>query len=213
MAAAEQPEEFERQAREQTVGEVTALLRALTAQSGADRKATYDQLITLVYEDLRRRAYWQVGREFQYQSLRATALVSEAYESMMDYQMPFESRQHFLNVASSAMRRLVIDRARRLSAEKRGSRQKAEPIQDHHAWEESNPDTVLAINEALAALRPEQVQLVELRYFGGLTIEETASAMNLEPETVKKRWQAIKLLLFDRLRSRDEDHRHGHHAG
>src|SRR5579883_2583708 len=160
MAAADSPD-LECRPQQQTVGEVTALLRSLTAQTGADRKETYDQLITLVYEDLRRRAYWQVGREFQWQSLRATALVSEAYESLMDYQMAFESRQHFLNVASSAMRRLVIDRARRLSAEKRGSRKQAEPIKEHHAFEENDPDTVLAINEAMASLRPEQVQLVE----------------------------------------------------
>jgi RNA polymerase sigma factor (TIGR02999 family) len=180
-------------------GEVTVLLQRLTSETGAERKRTYDELIGLVYEDLRRRAQAQVGREFQQQSLRATALVHEAYESMMDYKMPFEGRQHFLNVAASAMRRLLIDRARRLSAEKRGSRQSAEPLKEHHAVEDQDPETLLALDAALQSLRPEQVQLVELRYFAGLTMEETASAMGLQVETVKKRWQAIKLLLFDRL--------------
>lgn len=180
-------------------GEVTVLLQRLTSESGAARKRTYDELIGLVYEDLRRRAQAQVGREFDARSLRATALVHEAYESMLDYQMPFEGRQHFLNVAASAMRRLLIDRARRRAAEKRGSGQAAEPLKEHHAVEEQDPETLLALDAALSSLRPEQVQLVELRYFAGLTMEETAEAMGLQVETVKKRWQAIKLLLFDKL--------------
>lgn len=182
-------------------GEVTVLLQRLTSETGEKRKQTYDELIGLVYEDLRRRAYSQVGREFHVQSLRATALVHEAYESMLDYQMPFESRQHFLNVAAKAMRRLLIDRARRQSAEKRGSGQGPEPLKEYHAVEFQDPDTLLALDQALDSLRPEQVRLVELRYFAGLTVEETAQAMELEVETVKKRWQVIKLLLFDKLSS------------
>lgn len=183
-------------------GDVTLLLHRLSTEKGDDRKRTYDELIGMVYEDLRRRAYAQVGREFQWQSLRATALVHEAYESMLEYQMPFESRQHFLNVAAKAMRRLLIDRARRLSAEKRGSRQVAEPLKDNHAVDDQDPDTLIALDEALETLRPEQIRLVELRYFAGLTVEETASAMGLEVETVKKRWQTTRLVLFDKLASR-----------
>lgn len=185
-------------------GEVTVLLQRLGSATGAERKRTYDELIGMVYEDLRRRAYAQVGREFQWQSLRATALVHEAYEAMLGYQMPFENRQHFLNVAAKAMRRLLIDRARRLSAEKRGSRHAAEPLKDNQAVDEQDPDTLLAIDEALEGLRPEQVKLVELRYFAGLTVEETAAAMGLEVETVKKRWQTTRLLLYDRLNHRRE---------
>lgn len=181
-------------------GEVTALLQRLSSETGATRKRTYDELIGLVYEDLRRRAHAQVGREFSGHSLQATALVHEAYEAMIGYQMPFENRQHFLNVAAKAMRRLLIDRARRLSAEKRGSRKPAEEIKDHHALAEAqDPDTMIAIDEILSGLRPEQVQLIELRYFAGLTVEETATAMGLEIETVKKRWQTTRVILFDKL--------------
>lgn len=185
-----------------SAGEVTVLLQRLGSLTGAERKETYDELIAMVYEDLRRRAYAQVGREFQWKSLRATSLVHEVYEAMLGYQMPFESRQHFLNVAAKAMRRLLIDRARKLNAEKRGSGKAAEPVEDHHAVDTQDPETLIALDEALETLRPEQVRLVELRYFAGLTLEETAQAMGLEVETVKKRWQTTRLLLFDKLASR-----------
>ncbi|MBI4903215.1 MAG: sigma-70 family RNA polymerase sigma factor [Acidobacteria bacterium] len=184
-------------------GEVTVLLQRLSSEKGDDRKRTYDELIEMVYEDLRRRAYAQVGREYQMQSIRATALVHEAYESMLAYDMPFESRQHFLNVAAKAMRRLLIDRARRLSAGKRGSGQDAEPLKEHHAVDSQDPDTLIALDAAMETLRPEQIRLVELRYFAGLTVEETAEAMGLEVETVKKRWQVTRVLLYNKLASRN----------
>jgi RNA polymerase sigma factor (TIGR02999 family) len=185
-------------------GEITVLLAKLAHESGEARKATYDHLVALVYDDLRRRARHQMHAESDWNSLQPTALVHEAYERLLGYEMEFENRAHFLNVASTAMRRVLVDRARKRKAEKRRPFQSSIPLESDDVVRTlvSAPDALLDLDAAVNTLRPEQIRLVELRYFAGLTIEETAAAMGLQPETVKKRWQVIKTLLYDKLRDR-----------
>ncbi len=184
------------------VGEITILLSKLANESGNERKAIYDHLVTLLYEDLRRRARQQIGAGRDWNSLQPTALVHEAYERLLGYGMEFHNREHFLNVASTAMRRVVIDRARKLKAIKRRAFQSSVPLEGEDVVHTlvTAPEMLLDLDAAVTSLRPDQIRLVELRYFAGLTLEETAAAMGLQPETVKKRWQVIKTLLYDKLR-------------
>jgi RNA polymerase sigma factor (TIGR02999 family) len=185
-------------------GEITILLAKLAHENGDSRKATYNQLVALLYDDLRRRARHQIGAERDWNSLQPTALVHEAYQRLLGYEMEFQNRQHFLNVASTAMRRILIDRARKLKAAKRQTFQSSVPLEGDDVVRTlvSAPDALLDLDAAVSTLRPEQIRLVELRYFAGLTIEETAAAMALQPEAVKKRWQVIKTLLYDKLQNR-----------
>ena len=184
--------------------EITILLEQLSNENGTRRKAVYDRLVSLLYEDLRGRARQQMGGEVRWHTLRPTALVHEAYERLIGYNMRFENREHFLNVASTAMRRLLIDRARKAKAVKRGQGQVVSPLSDENAIHAlvEDPDMLLDLDEALKSLREDQIQLVELRFFSGLTFEETGEVMGLQPETVRKRWRVIKTLLHDKLRSR-----------
>jgi len=184
-------------------GDVTLLLRCLAGQEGAARKQSYDRLISLIYDDLRRRARQQMRHEWDWNTLQPTALVHEAYERLIHYDMGYENRDHFLNVAAAAMRRLLIDYARNKKSSKRGGDQERTLLDDGQtaicALQQS-PEQLIDLDNALEALRPEQVRLVELRYFVGLTMEETAAAMQIEVETLKKRWRVVKLLLYDRLK-------------
>lgn len=188
-------------------GDVTLLLRSLSDEDGAARKEAYDRLISLVYDELRRRARQQMRNGLDWKTLQPTALVHEAYARLIHYDMNYENRQHFLNVAASAMRRLLIDRARTRRSSKRGGGRQQTLLDDGQSIMpalEERPEELIDLDNALKELRPEQVKLVELRYFLGLTMEETAAAMNVELETLKKRWRVVKLLLYDRLE--------GHHA-
>jgi RNA polymerase sigma-70 factor, ECF subfamily len=184
-------------------GEITALLNRMAGESGEARKQTYDQLVMILYQDLRRRARLQVGHQLA-DSLQPTALVHEAYERLLNYQMSFHNREHFLNVAATAMRRLLIERARKTKASKRGGGQAGDLAEAASAVSalDKNPDLLIDIDRALQMLRPEQVQLTELRFFAGFTVEETAAIMGLKPETVKKRWEVVRTLLFHSLETR-----------
>ena len=182
-------------------GEITILFARLAHQNGESRKATYDRLIALLYDDLRHRARQQMGGERDWNSLQPTALVHEAYQRLLGYEMEFQNRQHFLNVASTAMRRVLVDRARKLKAAKRRAFQSSVPLDGDDVVRTlvSATDALLDLDAAVSTLRSEQIRLVELHYFAGLTLEETADTMGLQPETVKKRWQVIKTLLYDKL--------------
>lgn len=184
-------------------GDVTQLLIKMSSERGEERKAIYDQLVTLVYQELRRRARQQLAGE-RADSLQPTVLVHEAYERMLDYDMPYQNRQHFMNVAATAMRRILIERARKLSAAKRGGREPKAELEDLGATAAltESPELLIDIDRALSTLRPEQIQLTELRFFAGFTLEETANIMGLKLDTAKKRWDVIKTLLFDRLEHR-----------
>jgi RNA polymerase sigma factor (TIGR02999 family) len=169
-------------------------------ETGSVRKHTYDELVSLVYDDLRRQARGYLRRE-RADSVQATVLVHEAYQRLLPYRMAYQDRNHFLNVAATAMRRFLIERARRLSAARRGSRQPNTTLDDCLGVGSlaADPDLLLDIERALDQLTPDQVRLTELRFFAGFTIEEAAGVMGVKVETARKRWRVVKVLLGDQL--------------
>lgn len=182
-------------------GEITRLLRRLSSQDGEARKQTYDELVTLVYKDLRRHAKFELMGE-RADSLQPTLLVNEAYKRLLGYRMSFENREHFMRVAATAMRRVLIERARRCNSGKRGARLVSVPLNEESSAVSKlsqDPALLIDLERALGCLLPEQVHLVELRFFVGYTLKETAEIMGLNLNTAKKRWEAIQTLLYDRL--------------
>jgi RNA polymerase sigma factor (TIGR02999 family) len=147
-------------------------------ETGSAGKHTYDELVSLVYDDLRRQARGYLRRE-RADSVQATVLVHEAYQRLLPYRMAYQDRNHFLNVAATAMRRFLIERARRLSAVRRGSRQHNTTLDDCLDVSSlvADPDLLLDIERALEQLTPDQVRLTELRFFAGFTIEEAVGLM------------------------------------
>lgn len=179
---------------------ITQLLQVMADQNGPPRKQTYDELVVLLYDELKRTARQQLRGE-RADSMQPTRLVHDVYDRLLAYRMTFVNREHFLSVAATAMRRVLIERARRLSADRRGGRQAHDTIDEtlNVAVTSMDPDDLLDLDRAMGVLTPEQVQLTELRFFAGCTMEETASTMGLNIETARKRWVVIKTLLFHEL--------------
>jgi RNA polymerase sigma factor (TIGR02999 family) len=178
-------------------------------------KAHHD-LMPLVYDELRRIAARYIGRERPGQTLQATGLVNEAFVRMAaERTREFQNRTHFLAIAALSMRQILVQRARARRAAKRdaGGRQvtlsdiSAPPSAVRPEFERADPDRpgnvdVLALDEALsrlAAFDAEAAQVVELRYFGGLTVEETAEAVGVSPATVKRQWAMARAWLKQAL--------------
>ncbi len=186
------------------MGEVTRLLHLMQcAPSEAARHELFNQVIELVYGDLRRNARRVFAGE-RAGTLQATALVHEAYARLARYRMGYEDRRHLMRVAARAMRRLLVDRARARDAAKR-RRLRCELPDEAIPGPVESPNLILDVDRALSALRPDQVEFVELRYFLGYTIEETAENFGLKADTAKKRWRAIKARLAQEL----AQHQHG----
>jgi RNA polymerase sigma factor (TIGR02999 family) len=177
-------------------GAVTRLLHDLRA----GRREAFDALMPLVYDDLHRRALGYLRRERVGHTLQATALVHEAYLRMVDQRrVEWHDRAHFLAVAAQAMRRILVDHARAQRRQKRGGDMHLEPLDEQSAIVDQPAIDLLAINEALTRLEtidPLQSRLVELRYFGGLTVEETADVLGVSPATVKREWAIARAWLF-----------------
>src|SRR5688572_20955360 len=179
---------------------VTALLREWTGGSSA----AMDELLPYVYDELRRRAARYLRHERINHTLQPTALVHEAYLKLVDQDtVEWKDRNHFFAVAAQAMRRILVDHAKHKNRAKRGGR--VEDLQLDSEVElaavESNIDTE-ALDEALSRLArpdPQQERLVELRYFAGLTLEETAEAMNISRATAAREWQMAKAWLHREL--------------
>jgi RNA polymerase sigma-70 factor, ECF subfamily len=160
-----------------------------------------DVLLTEAYDELRRLAEGYVRRE-RFQSVQATDLVHEAYLRLAASTTPaFQSRAHFVAIAAIAMRRLLVERARRRGAAKRGGA----PVQvtlDDALLAGQHPGQhvdLLQLDRALTrleALAPQQARIVELRYFGGLSVEETADALGISPATVKRHWTVARAFLL-----------------
>jgi RNA polymerase sigma factor (TIGR02999 family) len=179
-------------------GEVTALLKRMAAQSGDARRASYDAVLALVYDDLRTRARQQLRGE-RAGDVQATTLVHQAYQRLLRYRMSFEDRRHFFNVAATAMRRILVEKARRRKALRRGAGRLDTTSDVESAVVRAiaqDPDLVLDVDRALQRLAPAQVQLVELRFFAGFTLEESADALGVQLDTLKKRWRVVKALLI-----------------
>jgi RNA polymerase sigma-70 factor, ECF subfamily len=174
------------------------LTQLLERASSGDRHAL-DELLPLVYDELRRLAARYVGRERQPQTIQATALVHEAYLRLFkDERLKWENRAHFMGIAANSMRQILIERARARAAAKRGGQHDRITLDEAMVRAPEAPLDLLALDEALtrlAALDPQQARLVELRFFGGLTIEETAEALGVSPATVKRAWTAARAWL------------------
>jgi RNA polymerase sigma-70 factor, ECF subfamily len=182
-------------------GEVTMLLQQV---SHGDSRAV-DRLIPVVLDELRRLARMQLQREKLNHTLQPTALINEAYIRLVgDQARDWKSRAHFIGVSASIMRRILIDYARRRNAQKRGSPTTAGlDLDELPALSDQQSEELLALNTALDKLEKmssRQRQIVELRYFGGLSSEETATALNVSVITVKRDWTAAKAWLKGQLR-------------
>lgn len=179
-------------------GEVTQLLQELQ-RGNADAAR---RLIPLVYEELRRLAGHHMRDERPDHTLQPTALVHEAYLRLADQdRVEWAGRTHFIAVASTAMRRILLDHARRHRAEKRGGGRKTTLVESL-AVAASREIDMLALDDALTRLEardPRQGRIVELRYFGGLSIEETAAALSISPTTVKREWRFARAWLHREL--------------
>ena len=169
-------------------GDVTRLLNRL--QKG-DRKAE-SLLIPLVYDELRRLASAYMRRERPDHTLQSTALVHEAYIRLSDQRnVSWQNRAHFFAVAARLMRRILVDHARARLARKRGSRTDLMPLDKAFAFTPERSNELLALDEVLNRLGekdPRTLQVVELRFFGGLTVDQAAEAMGISPRTVKREW-------------------------
>jgi len=185
--------------RRPTPGAVTQLL----AKVGAGNQAAFDEVFPLVYAELRRIAAREMRREKPGRTLQTTALVHEAYLRLLkDASLSFENRAHFLGIAAHAMREILIEHARARSARKRGGGAVRITLDDLVAPVPSPSIDVLALDEALqrlARLDERHARVVELRYFGGLSVEETAVALELSPATVKRAWTVARAWLFREL--------------
>jgi RNA polymerase sigma factor (TIGR02999 family) len=191
--------------------DVTTLLRAW---SHGDAEAA-DRLVPLVYEELRRQAARSLRRERPEHTLRPTALVHEAYLRLADQRDPaWQNRAQFFAVAAQAMRRILVDHARRRRAGKRGRswrRVSLDEVAERGQAAIGPPDLdLLALEEALtelANLAPEKARLVELRFFGGLNLDDTAAVLGVSPSTVSRDWRLARAWLFRRLSKGSGDRR------
>ena len=168
----------------------------------SDRQSA-DSLLPIVYQELRRLAASYLRRERPGQTLQPTALVHEAYLRLLkDRPERWQNRAHFCAIAAHSMRQILIERARARGARKRGGAQPRVTLDEGLVAGEAPSVDLVALNEALdrlEAMDPEQARLVELRYFGGLTIEETAEAMNISPASVKRHWTVARAWLAREL--------------
>lgn len=188
---------------QQSPGPVTQLLARV---SDGDPSAT-EALFPLVYEELRRLARSRMARERPGQTLTPTALVHETYLRLVgEDELPWQNRRHFFGAAGEAMRRILVERARAKGREKRGGAWRRTTL-DHEvaragAADEPRTPDILALDEALRRLEEidaEMSTVVKLRYFAGLTIAETAKALETSVATVNRQWAAAKAWLFDAM--------------
>jgi RNA polymerase sigma factor (TIGR02999 family) len=182
-------------------GEITSQLEALRRGDPRARSA----LAELVYDDLHVRAQQYMWRERPDHTLQPTALVHETFLKLLRHQnLDWQDRAHFLAVASVVMRRILVDHARERRAGKRyGAKQRVE-LDERHAARHPHLDHLLALDEALSRLSKmdaRQGRMVELMYFGGLTEEETATALGISLRTVKRDWSSARAWLQSQLRS------------
>ncbi|MEO8049047.1 MAG: sigma-70 family RNA polymerase sigma factor [Acidobacteriota bacterium] len=175
-------------------GEVTRLL----GEIGRGQKGAVNDLLPLVYDELHRLARSYFRRERGEHTMQPTALVHEAYIRMVDQRAPLESRGHFMAVAATQMRRVLLDYARKHRAARRGGDDQKVLLEDTMVICEQRPVDMILLDlalEKLAALDTRQSQLVELRFFAGLSVEETAEAMGISPATVKRSWSSARAFL------------------
>lgn len=169
-----------------------------------------NQLLPLVYEELRKLAANRMSREAAGRTLQPTALVHEAFMRLVgsDTGQEWDNRGHFFAAAAEAMRRILIDSARRRNSVKRGGQNvRKELREDDAVLDADDSDTLLALDEALsefAKIEPELARMVELRYFTGLTIDETAKLLGVSPRTTKRNWTYARAWLKRAMDGEDD---------
>lgn len=179
--------------------DITLLLHA--AASG--ERESLDALMAAIYQDMRRLAAHHMSGERKDHTLQPTAIVHEAYVRLIDQRSTdWKDRLHFFAVASRIIRRILIDHARASEADKRGGNRTRISLADHDVAGPDRDIDLIALDEAmneLAEINPQQCKIVELRYFGGCTVEDVAEVLKIGKRTVDRDWQAAKAWLFLRL--------------
>ena len=181
---------------------MTDVTRILNAIEQGDAKAA-DKLLPLVYEELRRLAAYKMSQETPGQTLQATALVHEAYIRLVGLEaQTWNSRTHFFCAAAESMRRILIDNARRKQRLKRGGNQEKLNLEDAEIAIETPSENVIALDEALSKLASTdkvKADLVKLRYFAGLTLEQAADILGLSKTTAKRHWTYARAWLYRQI--------------
>jgi RNA polymerase sigma factor (TIGR02999 family) len=181
-----------------TSADVTALLRAW----GAGDRGAGDRLVPLVYQQLRRRAAAYLRQEREHHTLQPTALVNEAYLRLIDQrQVAWQNRAQFFGIAAQMMRRILVDHARRRNMNKRSGQWLRVSLDDRAAAPAAAFDVLMldTLLDRLAAFDARKSRVVELRYFGGLSLEETARALDVSMATVDREWRAARAWLHSQL--------------
>lgn len=178
--------------------EITRILQECRGRSGAA-----EELAPLVYEQLRAIAQQRIREERVGHTLQATALVHEAYLRLVgSWEAPWQARGQFYAAAAAAMRRILIDHARRRGSRKRGGGKSAVPLNVVDLAREHDPDQIAALDEAVTRLEqedPRAAEVVKLRFFAGLSVDETAEVLGLSERTVMREWSFARARLFDIL--------------
>ena len=178
----------------------------LLAEWSGGNEASRDELMPLVYNQLRQLARRYMASERDGHSLQATALVNEAFLRLVDQrEVQWQGRAHFFALASNMMRRILVDHARRHQYAKRGGGVRPEPLNEGLIAAGEKPADIVALDEALtrlAAIAPRKSEVVELRYFGGLTIEEVAEVLKVSQGTVRRDWTTAKAWLYRAIRDK-----------
>lgn len=185
----------------ETPADVTALLSELTKGN----PEAGSKLIPLVYDELRRMANGYMRRERTGHTLQPTALVHEAYLKLSgQHSVDWQNRAHFFGIASQVMRRVLMDHARGHMRDKRGGGVESLPLDEALVFSPEKSADFLELDSALvrlAAMDPRQAKIVEMRFFGGLTVEETAEVLGVSPKTVKRDWTMAKAWLHGELKA------------
>lgn len=179
-------------------GQTTRLLKAMR---GGDHAAA-EKLLPLVYAELHRVANAYMRRERPDHTLQPTALINEAYLRLIDEDVDWNSRAHFVGFAAHVMRRVLVDYARARNAEHRGGKLQRVELQDQFAISPEKLEQVSVLDDALNQLEeknPRQAKVVELRYFGGLSMEQIGAALGIAPRSAKRDWALARIWLHERL--------------
>jgi RNA polymerase sigma factor (TIGR02999 family) len=173
------------------LADVTALLQ----QWRLGQRDALDELLRVVYDELRRMARGQLARGDRRNTLQSTELVHEAFLRLVDQRADWQNRVHFYGIAATCMRRILVDHARRKRAAKRPQAGAAVDLDTSIVGASSSVETILAVDEALtrlAAIDPRQATIAELKFFAGLDVPEIAEVVGVAPATVKRDWSAAK---------------------
>ena len=181
------------------------LTQLLIDWNNGDQSA-FDRLMPLIDEELRRLAHRYMSREREGHTLQTTALVNEAFVRLVNRKnVNWQNRAHFFGIAAQLMRTILVDHARSHACVKRGGGAFKLELDDALVVSQEKASEVIALDDALkelAHLDPQQSRIVELRFFGGLTVEETAEVLHLSPATIKREWSTAKAWLFHELSKR-----------